>query len=347
VSTRSRSLLVAAAAALLAASVLPVADAAPAFTLKQFKIPTANSSPMSITTGSDGNFWFTESHVNSQNANHAIGRITPAGSVTEFVVCNFCFPNDIVQGPDGILYFTRNDAPLGRIRTTGEVLPIAGEMFQFNGNGLAAHGDDIWVTDFNNDAIQRYDIPSGTFTPYPIPTPDANPFDVDVDAGGTVWFTEAHAAGSIARLDPATGAVTEFDVPGLPRQLAIAADGAVWFTERFDPQGVGRFDPVTERVTIFPLTAVGPEDIAAAPDGSMWFTESTGDRVVNITAAGVITEGRTVKGSEPVGITVAPDGAAWYTMLSANKIASLRPASVTAISGEAEPAARPLLRSRP
>ena len=199
--------------------------------------------------------------MNSQNANHAVGRITPAGSVTEFVVCDFCFPNDIVQGPDGILYYTRNDAPLGRIRTTGEVLPIAGEMFQFNGNGLAAHGDDIWVTDFNNDAIQRYDIPSGTFTPYPIPTPDANPFDVDVDAGGTVWFTEFDATDSIARLDPvSTGSRDRVRRARLQtRHLAIAADGAVWFTERFDPQGVGRLDPVTEQVTIFPVTAVGPD----------------------------------------------------------------------------------------
>jgi hypothetical protein len=64
VSTRSRTLLIGAAVALLTASLLPPADAAPAFLLKQFKIPTANSSPKSITKGSDGNFWFTESHVN-------------------------------------------------------------------------------------------------------------------------------------------------------------------------------------------------------------------------------------------------------------------------------------------
>ena len=76
---------------------------------------------------------------------------------------------------------------------------------------------------------------------------------------------------------------------------------------------------------MFPLVNAGPEDIAAAPDGSMWFTESTADRAVNITTAGVMTEGKAVKGSEPVGITVAPDGAAWYTMLSGNKIATLHP----------------------
>ena len=64
-----------------------------------------------------------------------------------------------------------------------------------------------------------------------------------VDPAGIVWFTEAGVVGALGRLDPATGVITEFDVPDFPRQLAVAIDGAVWFTERFTPQGVGRFDP--------------------------------------------------------------------------------------------------------
>jgi len=78
-------------------------------------------------------------------------------------------------------------------------------------------------------------------------------------------------------------------------------------------------------VTEFPLaTSTGPEGIAAAPDGSVWFAQSVEGNVARITAAGVITEGRSVKGSEPVGVTVAPDGNPWYAELSANKIAVLQ-----------------------
>ena len=47
---------------------LPAAQAAPIGMLKQFKVPTAGSSPMHITRASDGNFWFTESFVNFVNA---------------------------------------------------------------------------------------------------------------------------------------------------------------------------------------------------------------------------------------------------------------------------------------
>src|SRR5918997_1684395 len=79
---------------------LSAAQAAPVGMLKQYKVPSAGSSPEHITQASDGNFWFTESFVNDQNAlPHKVGRITPSGQVTEFDVCKHpdfgfesCFP---------------------------------------------------------------------------------------------------------------------------------------------------------------------------------------------------------------------------------------------------------------
>lgn len=110
----------------------------------------------------------------------------------------------------------------------------------------------------------------------------------------------------------------------LPRQLTVASDGDIWFTARFAPQGVGELDPDTNSVREFPLVSVGPEGIAASADGSVWFTQSTKGNVARITDAGVITESKVVRNSEPFGITVAPNGDPWYTMLEANKIATLQ-----------------------
>jgi virginiamycin B lyase len=296
--------------------------AAPVGMLKQYKVPTAGSSPEHITQASDGNFWFTESFVNDQNAtSHKVGRVTPSGQVTEFDVCDFCFPTDIVQGSDGILYFTRNDASLGRITTDGTVLPDIPAVFSPNGHGLDAHADDIWFADFNNRSVWRYDIPTETFTEFP--APGMVPLDVGVDANGIVWFTDAD--GQIGRLDPTTGSVTEIDVEGFPREINIASDGAVWFTEQFPPQAVGRLDPDTNNVTLFP-TDGGPGDIApAGTDGSMWFTRTTGGNIARISPTGAITAtSKVVKGSDPFGITVAPDGNPWFTMRSADKIATLQ-----------------------
>jgi virginiamycin B lyase len=320
-----RNAIVVAGVAMLVAS---VAQAAPIGTLKQFRIPTANGNPAEITQGSDGNFWFTESHVNPpQTESHHVGRITPAGAITEFLVCQFCFPNDIVQGPDGILYFTKSDPGLGRITTSGTVLPdVVPPNTLANGNGVAASGNGIYFAAFNTNSIWRYDAGTGAFTEFPIPTPGAGPFDVAAAADGTIWFTEFHA-NQIGRLNPATGVITETPLgggPNGPRGIAVATDGKVWFTKRFD-NSVGFLDPATSGVTEFPPAAgAGPEGIAAAPDGSVWFTQSVAGNVARITAAGDVTEGKRVKGSEPFGVTVAPDGNPWYAELSADKIAVLQ-----------------------
>jgi streptogramin lyase len=307
----------------LALSLQTAAFAAPAGMLKQFKVPTANSQPRAITSGSDGNRWFTEG-TEFTGSPAKIGRITPTGAVTEFPVdCNGCIITDIARGPGDTLYFTSNDASLGSINTAGQQLasvPLPNSSAL--GGNLAVHGNDVWITDFNNDSLWRYDITSGQFTQFPVP----EPADVAVDSLGRVWFT-APLDGAVDRLDPATGAVTSTDAGGLiPRELAVATDGQVWFTARFTPQGVGRLDPTATPpvVTTFPLTNVGPEGIAASPDGSMWFTQTTKGNIASIDNAGVITEAKTVKGSEPFGITVAPDGDPWYTMMSANKIATVQ-----------------------
>lgn len=319
-------LLAATLAAGLALSVAGAAMAAPVGSLKQYKVPTANSEPRAITNGSDGNRWFTEG-TDFTNAPPKIGRITPAGAITEISVdCNSCILTDIIQGPDNVLYYTSNDAFIGGYNWQTEtfLVPIPVP----NGGGiagdLAIHDDQIWIGDFNNDGLWRYDISDGVFTQFPGPEPG----DLVVDSTGDVWFT-APLDGSIDRLHPATGAVDVFPVTGLsPRQITIATDGQIWFTSRFVPQGVGRLNPDTSVVdtlySLEPGNNVGPEDIAASPDGTVWFTQNAKGNIVNITNAGVITETKVVKGSEPLEITVAPDGSPWYTMLAANKIGAFQ-----------------------
>ena len=313
--------LVAGLAVLLGVT-LSAAQAAPVGALKQFRVPTADSEPLSITNGSDGNRWFVEGNLDSVLESPAIGRITPAGAITEFPVnCSFCSLSDIVQGPDDILYFTSNEPILGRITTTGEFLePIPMPESDVLAGDPAVHGNEIWITDFNNDSLWRYNVTDGQFTQFPVP----EPADVAVDSGGRVWFTAPLAPG-IGELNPATGEVTITPTQRTPRQLTVASDGDIWFTARFTPQGVGELDPDTNNVREFPLTNVGPEGIAASSsDGSVWFTQTTKGNIARITDAGVITEGKVVRNSEPFGITVAPNGDPWYTMLSANKIATLQ-----------------------
>lgn len=317
--------------AIVLGATLSAAQAAPVGTLKQFKVPTDGSSPMHITRATDGNFWFTESFLNDQNAQgHNVARITPAGQVTEFEVCDFCFPSDIVQGSDGFLYFTSNDG-LGRISTDGVVQPFINAPFSVGGNDLDAHGGDIWITDFNRRSLWRYDIPTGGNTEFPVGANIFGPNDVAVAGNGDVWFaaSELDLSGSaeqgiIGRLSPATGTVTTFNVDAVPRAISISTDNKVWFTARFTPQAVGFFDPATSTDTVFPVDG-GPQDIAPAAGGSMWFTRTTAGNIARVNADGVITaQSKAVKGSEPFGVAVAPNGNPWFTMLGADKISTFQ-----------------------
>ncbi len=303
-----------------------VAEAASVGMLKQFKTPTPNSSPNYIVEGSDGNLWFTEG---PNSPDHNIGRITPGGDITEFRVCDFCFPNDIAQGPDGILYFTQNHAPLGRITTSGEQLPDAGEPFQFTSNHLAIAGGVVWITDFNADVIWRYDIAADVFESFAPPTAGSNPGDIAVAPNGILWFTQNNP-NQIASFDPSTGAFTETPIPsdGQPRSITVALDGTVWFTELVVDR-IGRLDPNTHEVTEFSVGVDGVDEetaeIAAAPDGSLWFTQSFAGNIARINTNGEVTAvSKAVKGSEPQGITVATNGDPWYTDNAGGKIAVLR-----------------------
>jgi streptogramin lyase len=325
-------------AAGLALSAGGAALAAPVGTLKQFKVPTANSLPRAITNGSDGNRWFTESDLQVNFAK--IARITPAGVITEFTPdaadgCGGCVITDIAQGPGGILYITSNDPILMRfnVSTLDFETPVQMPSNLANSNNLAASATAVWITDFNNDVVWRYNIADGQFTS----TPVTDPADVAVDAAGNAWFTQpgdANAPGTsnIGRIPAAGGAVTltpttDGTITVAPRDITVTPppNEQVWFTARFTPQAVGHLNPTDNSVELFPTpTNPGPLGIAAAPDGTVWFTQTTKGNIASINNDGVITESKTVKGSGPFGITVAPNGDPWYTMMDANKIATLQ-----------------------
>ena len=121
--SRWRSHLTALLTALIACVGLLSLSSAPAWakagTITEFPTPTGSSDPIGITTGPDGNLWFT--------AGTDIGRITTAGSFTGFPVPQALGePQFITAGPDGNLWFTYEDSTtnvsaIGRITTSGKI----------------------------------------------------------------------------------------------------------------------------------------------------------------------------------------------------------------------------------
>jgi virginiamycin B lyase len=106
--------------------------------------------PTFITTGPDGNLWFTLQLGNK------IGRLSTTGILTEFEVPTIdSFPQAIAPGPDGNLWFTEeNGNQIGRITTLGVVTEFPIPTANSAPIGLTAGPDgNIWFTEWHGNKI--------------------------------------------------------------------------------------------------------------------------------------------------------------------------------------------------
>ncbi len=155
----------------------------------------------------------------------------------------------------------------------------------------------------------------GTFTEYPLPTSNAQPYSIATGPDGNLWFTESNSD-KIGKITT-SGTVTEYAVPTSyagPFGIAAGPDGNLWFTELF-ANNIGRITP-SGTITEYPIPTFPalPYRIAAGPDGNMWFTEDQGNNIGKITTNGTVTEYPLPKSpSNPANIVAGPDGNLWFT----------------------------------
>jgi streptogramin lyase len=290
----------------------------PSPTITEFPIPTASSAPADITTGPDGNLWFTEENENK------IGRITANGTITEFPIPTASSaPVDIATGPDGNLWFTDlNVNKIGRITANGTITEFPIPTANSYPTGITTGSDgNLWFTELNENKIGRITA-NGTITEFPIPTTNSFPYGITTGPDGTLWFTESKGD-KIGRIT-ANGTITEFPIPttnSFPTHIIRGPDGNLWFTEE-NGNKIGR---ITANGTIieFPSPTANsfPDGITTGPDGNLWFTEYNSGKVERMSADGTITAfSIPTTNSGPDGITTGPDGNLWFTESKGDKI---------------------------
>ncbi|WP_406512963.1 isopeptide-forming domain-containing fimbrial protein [Streptomyces sp. NBC_00161] len=102
------------------------------------------STPIGITTGPEGNMWFTEF------GGEKIGRITTAGAISEYPIPTTSGqPEEITAGPDDSLWFTeRNSGKIGRISTAGVIAEFPLPSSESGPWGINTGPDgDIWFAE--------------------------------------------------------------------------------------------------------------------------------------------------------------------------------------------------------
>jgi streptogramin lyase len=324
----------------------------PTGTITEFTIPTPLSYPLGIAAGPDGNLWFTETQK--------IGRITPAGVITEFplsVLWSGSGPNKIAAGPDGNLWFTETDGSgIGKITTNGAIGEYGLPNDNSNPTGITTGPDgNVWFAESpcpggcnvafgppTGEVIGRI-TPSGTITEFTttsdLSIPGSFVQGITTGADGNLWFTEGSNS-AIGRITPA-GVVTDFPVPDQGQGTIVGVtkgpDGNVWFvvgdigcglSPHCNPAAnpVGKITPAGV-VTEFPLPDNGGlTSIVSGSDGNLWFTDASEvqgqlDKIGRITTAGVIKEfPLPTSNSLPIGIASGADGNIWFVESLNNKI---------------------------
>jgi virginiamycin B lyase len=182
-----------------------------------------------------------------------IGRITPAGVITEFAIPTpNSGPRALAAGPDGAIWFSEyRTNKIGRITSSGQV------------------------------------------SEYELPRPNSGPGDITAGADGAMWFVELSGGmdgvvtngkrvGRITR----RGLISEFAMPAQgpsPINIAVGPDRNIWYSRG---SALGRVTPEGQ-ITEFPLAGALAVGLSAGSDrqpprrlvNRLWFTDGRGNRI--------------------------------------------------------------------
>lgn len=132
--------------------------------------PSGYIAAYGIAVGPDGNLWIADNGQGFANTgkidriNPKTGRFLPSFNVAS--------PYQIVMGPDRNMYFTGSPhGGVGRITQTGIVTYFPGA----SESGITAGSDgNIWMADYSNNSLDRFNPKTATFLPplYPSPFSD-------------------------------------------------------------------------------------------------------------------------------------------------------------------------------
>ena len=280
---------------------------------------TLGSSPEGITTGPDGNLWFTEFFADN------LGRITPDGVVTEFPLPTAdAQARSITTGPDGNLWFTESAANNVAVAdTTGNVLDeIDLTVAPACDGGICSPFDivvgsdgNLWVTLRHGDQIARI-TPAGVLTKFDVPScADCSPYGITAGPDGNLWFT-TNEDDLVRTIDTSGTFGPTFTPPTAdsgPQTIVTGPDGNLWVLEG-DALQVARLTP-SGVFTEFPLTAAAPGAswMAVGPDGNLWVSFAAASVLSRMTLAGEVTDFPYDTFNQSPGVTAGPDCNVWYT----------------------------------
>ena len=190
-------------------------------------------------------------------------------------------PNSNVVAVNNNIWFTTLDAPfrIGR----ADLSTVSGNPIYYTPAGIIAAFDEtalgpdnsVWATSAPSGRVVRV-TQSGETTSM-AGNGAIHPLGIARANDGSMWFTD-DINRRITRIDPDTGAFTDYPVPQgsaatVPERItATPASDLVWFATQ---GGFGSVNPVTGAVRVVPTEMQRPRRLKPGPDGTLWLTDGT------------------------------------------------------------------------
>ncbi len=236
----------------------------------------ANPLILGLTTGPDGNLWFSVALRKADGTpdGSAIGRMTPQGTQTAFPV------------------------------------PSAAAFANQTSAGIAGGpGGTVWFTEPASGRVGRI-TPGGSISEFRLSSSSAGPRQITSGRDGAIWFTEA--SGKIGRIDP-SGELREFEVPDTsaipsrPEGIAGAPDGSLVFTDPGQNK-VGRVTSVgSMSLAALPTKVAAPAGLAVGQDGLVYLAEGGVGQVGRLDAQSLaVLESAIPGGGAPASVVRSP-----------------------------------------
>ena len=311
-----------------------------------FPLTSSAGAPGGITTGPDGNVWFTLPSVDK------IGTINTTGTPqlsTPITLPSGQTPQSLAAGKTLIWYIDSSNNALGSFNpSTDAVSPeiLLGPARDQNGNalvGLVSYseivvGTDadhiIWFTEYNNStfqgAIGSYDPVAKTWAQYPLGS-GQKPYAITTGPGGSIWFSEAvptntnqtgFASSALGVINPGSTTPTEYALATtangavLPYRIVEGPDLNIWYSGN-TASSVGVFNVATKNFASENLpqatayTAI-PDGITVGPDGNLWIVDDTGAIDVKLLATKLVVTtppSSTITAGTPILVTITAEDA--------------------------------------
>jgi virginiamycin B lyase len=209
------------------------------------------------------------------NPSHLLTQ-TPGGSGNVYavpspgVIGTTAVPNDVVQGPDGNIYFTlSNSAAVGRMTTTGS--NEQGIGLTADATGIAADGTYVWATEPTNNAIAQITV-TPSLSVFEQTLGPASPTAIVKGPDNNMYFTEgSYGIGEINDSLVLFGPYAS-NLPG----SAMCSDGAsaVWYPLSGSAM-LAKFNVTTDTPTYYSISPAIAATCTLGPDGNIWFTYDT------------------------------------------------------------------------